>query len=203
MKKIWILCLLLNTSVAVMAQDDEEKEKPSFKENLFTGGSISAGLSNNSFLIGASPMFGYSVTNWLDAGITINYNYRSWRHYREFNDRLRQTTYGGGPFVKIYPVKFIFLQAQFEQNFIRQKYIYPGGNYIEKAKGDASSFLVGGGYAAGRYGSGGNSFMYVSVLFDIGDNPLSPYKNSYGQTVPVLAIGTQIPLFQGKGVLKR
>ena len=203
MKKIWILCLLLNTTVAVMAQDEEEKEKPSFKENLFTGGTISAGFGSNYFLIGASPMFGYSVTDWLDAGIVVNYNYQSWRHYAEFNDKLRQTTFGGGPFLKIYPVRFLFVQAQFEENFIRQKYIYPGGNYTDKRTGDASSFLIGGGYTSGRYGRGGNPFFYMSVLFDIGSDPLSPYKNSAGQAVPILAGGIQVPLFQGKGVLKR
>jgi hypothetical protein len=202
MKKIGLLFLLLSVQVALLAQEKEEKEekeKSSFKENLFTGGSISAGFGSNYFLIGGSPVFGYSVTNWLDAGIVINYNYQSWRNYSVPDDKLRQTTYGGGPFLKIYPVRFLFLQAQFEENFIKQKYIYPGSNYIDKRSGDASSFLIGGGYTSGRYGRGGNSFFYMSVLFDIGDDPLSPYKNSYGQAVPILAGGIQVPLFQGRG----
>ena len=62
-----------------------------FKETLFTGGSVSLAFYNNTFLIGASPVFGSSVTNWLDAGLVVNYNYTSYRDYQVFDDRLRQT----------------------------------------------------------------------------------------------------------------
>ena len=47
------------------AQDREEEEtKKGFKkENLFTGGSISLAFYNNTFLVGGSPVLGYSITN--------------------------------------------------------------------------------------------------------------------------------------------
>ncbi|MBK5272711.1 MAG: hypothetical protein JJE22_17060, partial [Bacteroidia bacterium] len=129
MKKI-ILSVLLSglVTVCVFAQDKkEEKEKGFKKENLFTGGSVSLAFYNSTFLIGASPVFGYSVARWLDAGVVGNYNYTSYRDVNVFDDKLRQSVYGGGVFTKIYPVRFLFLQAQYEHNFIKQKYILPGG----------------------------------------------------------------------------
>jgi hypothetical protein len=195
--------LLLFATSFIVAQKKEkekdEKEETSFKENLFTGGSVSLAFYNNTFLIGASPVFGYSLTNWLDAGVVINYNYTSYRDVDVFNDRLRQKVYGGGGFVKLYPVRFLFAQAQLEHNFIRQKYIPPNNGVIQTAKDDASSLLVGGGYTTGRWGRGGEMFYYLAILFDVSGNTNSPYTDAYGRTIPIIRGGIQIPLFQGGG----
>jgi len=200
MKKLILSSLLLLLATTLLqAQDDEEEEKASFKQNLFTGGSVSLAFYNNTFLVGASPVVGYSLANWADAGIVVNYNYTSYRDVNLFNDRLRQTVYGGGAFVRLYPVRFLFAQAQAEHNFIRQKYIPPGGGATTTGKTDASSFLVGGGYTTGRYGKGGSPFYYIAVLFDVSGNLNSPYTDAYGRTIPIIRAGLQIPLFQGAG----
>ena len=133
-------------SLSIKAQDEEEKEKVPFKQNLFTGGSISVAFYSNTFLIGGSPVLGYSITNWADLGIVVNYNYTVYRDYYVFDDRLKQQNYGGGGFVKLYPVRFLFAQAQWEYNFLRLKYIPPNNSGIEQKDNlEASSFLVGGG----------------------------------------------------------
>jgi hypothetical protein len=201
MKKILLLFLanlvLLST---IKAQDEDGKEKKGFKkENLFTGGSISLAFYNNTFLIGGSPVFGYSLTKWLDAGLVVNYNYTSYRDVYAFDDRLRQTNYGGGAFVKLYPVRFLFAQAQVEKNWITQKLIDPSGNLASKTKLNGNSFLIGGGYCTGREPGEGGPFYYLSILFDIGDDVNSPYTDAYGRTIPVIRGGLQIPLFQGRG----
>src|SRR5215510_3626171 len=122
------------------AQDKEKEEtKKGFnKENLFTGGSISLAFYNNTFLVGGSPVFGYSITNWADLGIVVNYNYTSYRDYNfVFNDKLKQYVYGGGTFIKLYPVRFLFAQAQYEYNFIKQKYIPANGSSTQTFRSDA------------------------------------------------------------------
>lgn len=201
MKKFFLaVCLFITGTAALLAQDDEEKEKSSFKENLFTGGSVSLAFYNNTFLIGASPVLGYSITNWADAGIVVNYNYTSYRDVNTFNDRLRQTQYGAGVFAKLYPVRFLFAQAQFEYNTVKQKYIPPGGGTITKYPGvNANSFLVGGGYTTGREGKGGAPFYYLAVLFDVSGDTNSPYTDAYGRAIPIIRAGLQVPLFQGSG----
>ena len=199
-KLIIILFIASAISLNVKAQDEEEKPKVPFKENLFTGGSISVAFYSNTFLIGGSPVLGYSITNWADLGIVVNYNYTVYRDYYVFDDRLKQQNYGGGGFVKLYPVRFLFAQAQWEYNFLRLKYIPPNNSGIERKDNlEASSFLVGGGYTTGRQGRGGSPHYYLAILFDISNNPGSPYTDAYGRTIPIIRGGIQIPLFQGGG----
>ena len=187
-------------SLFVKAQDESEEEKRGFrKEWLFTGGSVSLGFYNNTFLIGASPVFGYSITNWADLGIVVNYNYTTYRDYYVFDDRLKQNNLGGGGFVKLYPLRFLFAQAQYEYNFLKLKYVPPNNGLVEKDEREAASFLIGGGYTTGREGRGGAPHFYFAVLFDILNNPASPYTDAYGRTIPILRGGVQIPLFQGGG----
>lgn len=189
-----LLCFICTTFVL---SQEKEKEERTFKENLFTGGSISLAFYNNTFLVGGNPVLGNSVTNWIDLGIVVNYNYTSYRDYNfVFNDKVRQHVYGGGAFVKIYPIRFLFVQAQAEHNFIRQKFI-PNVGSTQRFEADAFSFLVGGGYTTGRFGRGGEPFYYLAILFDIAENRYSPYTDAYGRTIPIIRGGIQIPLFQG------
>lgn len=201
-RSLVIFALLASTTLWAQRErekEEDEKENRSPKENLFTGGSISLAFYNNTFLLGASPVFGYSLTNWIDAGIVVNYNYTSYRDYQEFDDRLRQYVYGGGVFLKIYPVRFLFAQAQFEHNIIKQKYIpAPGSIFMrETVKANANSFLIGAGYTTGREGRGGGPHYYLSVLFDVMKELTSPYTDGAGRTIPIIRGGIQVPLFQG------
>ena len=85
MKKHFALLFIMLVYFSFLyAQDEEKKEKGFKKEKLFTGGSISLSFFNNTFLIGGSPVFGYSLTNWADVGIVVNYNYTSYRDYPAF-----------------------------------------------------------------------------------------------------------------------
>ncbi len=186
-------------SMALQAQDKSNRERTPFQENLFTGGSVSFSFFGNTFLIGGSPVLGYSLTNWLDMGLVVNYTYSSYRDYNGvFNDKLRQTTVGGGTFGRLYPVRFLFLQAQLESNTIRQKYIPAGGGGIDQLSVASSSTLIGGGYTSGRRGKGGAPFYYLAILWDVGGDLNSPYTDAYGRSIPIVRGGLQIPLFQGR-----
>jgi hypothetical protein len=154
MKQIGVLFIasfIFAANLAAQEETDREEKKGFQKEKLFTGGSVSLAFFNNTFLIGGSPVFGYSLTKWADAGIVANYNYTSYRDVNGvFNDKLRQSVYGGGVFTRLYPVRFLFAQAQFEHNFIKQKYIPANGNAPATASTSGNSMLVGGGYTTNR-----------------------------------------------------
>src|SRR4029077_9064644 len=127
MRKILLLISgLLTSGIALMAQYEKESDN-GFKEGFFTGGSISLGISNNYFLVGGNPVFGYAPMRWVDVGIVVNYNYASYRDVSYANDKMHQSVYGAGAFTKLYPVRFLFVQAQIEHNWVDQKYFPPPG----------------------------------------------------------------------------
>ena len=197
-KKLFILLLAVTVSTAALAQDEEEKEKKSGfkKENLFTGGTLNLQFGNRFTALGISPYFGYSINRYIDVAASLNFNYTSER-FDFTEEKVRQTIYGPGAFVRIFPVKFLFAHAQYEFNFLKTKYI-PGNSQPNfKFSSDAHSFLIGPGYAGGR-DDGSNSFYYLSVLWDIGNNELSPYKDNQNRAVPIIRAGYNIGLFQGR-----
>ncbi len=218
MKNVIVLVLACFLSINLFAQEkemeavNESDEKKGFKmENLFTGGGIQLSFSGSTFIAGASPVLGYSINKWLDAGVVVNFTYYSNRHityyspgtglYYSSDDKLRQTLFGPGAFVKVYPVKFLFLQAQGEINFISQKIIYADNFPTEKTKYNVPSLLVGAGYCNGRQGVG-DLFYYISLLVDVAKDKNSPYveqiSNGKVNILPIIRAGLQIPLFQGK-----
>lgn len=203
MYRLLLALLLIISTTAVFAQENENEKPHGFqKDRLFTGGSISFGLGSNTFQVGGSPVFGYSLTNWLDAGIVANYNYVSYRDVYANNDKLRSSTYGGGAFTRIYPLRFVFAQAQFEHNFVKQRYIPGGGLENETSNVEANSLLVGLGLATERYAGEGRPYFYLALLFDVLNNQYSPYLRSDGSIIPILRAGIHVPLFQGKGGFK-
>lgn len=198
--KTIILMLLLPLSFHSFAQSDDAKpaEKRGFKkEKLFTGGSVTAGFSSYSTVLGISPQIGYSLTNWADAGITLNFNYLSQKDYYE--NRVRQTVYGPGAFVRLFPVNFLFASAQYEYNFIHLRYLPSNNGGVSYEKNvNASSLLLGAGYAGGRQ-RGSNSYYYFSVSWDVLADKNSPYVDGLGKSSPIIRAGYNIGLFQGRG----
>lgn len=214
MKRIFLLLIISLYTVSAFAQEDTtviltdkvEKKRGFQKDRLFTGGGITLSFSSFGSVLGASPVFGYSLTKWLDAGLVLNFIYASQRNYNfySYDDKLKQTVIGPGAFVRIFPVRFLFLQAQGERNFIKQTLV-PDDSSIPKLKSkqQANSFLVGGGYSQGRQGSG-QPFYYVSLLFDIAKDENSPYveqtQSGKINALPIIRAGIQIPLFTGESL---
>ena len=179
MKNLVLFLVSLVLSVKFLcAQDKEEEEveKKGFKkENLFTGGSISFSFFNQQFLVGGNPVFGYSITNWADLGLVANYTYTSVRDYSYYrsNDKVRQSVYGGGVFTRLFPVRFLFAQAQIERNWIKGKYISSAGLTTPFNTVSANSFLIGAGYTTGRDPLFKRPYAYLAVLFDVMKNAKS------------------------------
>lgn len=194
MKKIILATCLLWMGFNASAQK-EDGGKPLFKkENLFTGGDITLAFYTGGTTLGASPFFGYSLTKWLDVALNFNFVYQGVRDIYE--NKLRQFTYGPGVFVRIFPINDIFIQAQYEHNFISSKLIYNSG-FTENYNTDVNSLLLGGGYTSNR--GDGEPYFYATILFDALQFRESPYVTSSGQLVPVFKTGVVIPLFQGGG----
>lgn len=221
MKNIIVLLFVSFFAVNTYAQDEDVEMKPEkerkkesdekgFKlDHLFTGGGIDLSFSSYSFVVGGSPIIGYSLNKWVDVGIGINVTYISEREYGIASDgneyatgnKIRQTDIAPVAFARFYPLKFLFIQAQGEQNIITQKYISGYGLPTEKERFDATSLLLGVGYANGREGVG-DFYYYLSISVDVLKNRYSPYVqralNGSVNILPILKAGIQIPLFQGR-----
>ncbi len=203
-KKIWIAVMLVMCTGVVCAQkeDDGEEEKPRHgfkKENMFTGGGINLSFFNGATVLGASPVLGYSINRFVDAGIAINFTYTGYTEYT--GDRYRQFVYGPGVFARIYPINFLFAQAQYERNFITLKLKPADGSATLKRDLSVNSLLLGGGYCSGREGVG-SPFYYLSIMVDVTRDPESPYterlQNGAYRAIPIIRAGFNIPLFQGR-----
>ncbi len=163
------------------------EEKGKFKkENIFIGGSLNVGLSTGVFQIGANPEIGYSITNFLDAGIVTNLIYGSIN--ADYNEGVKQSSfnYGAGLFTRIYPLDFLFVQAQAEHNWISYRLKDELNNATFKNTLQSNSILAGIGYGRRNIGQGGS---YIVLLFDLSKNLNSPYIDVYGNSVPILRGG--------------
>jgi hypothetical protein len=198
MKRKFLLLLIGLCCTVTLVQAQEEEEAPPKtggfkKENLFAGGSISLNVANRYFLIGANPIFGYKIARWMDLGTVVNFQYYSIRTIFNNGERYKNTTAGLGLFTRLYPVNFIFLQAQPEVNYIFERYTNGLGGSA-KDNYAVGSFLVGAGYKTGFSRADENTFGFVAVLYDVAKNQRSPYNNVEGNAFLVIRAGFQVAL---------
>ena len=167
------------------------------KQNLFLGGSLSVGFSGYDFNIGSSPEIGYSLNEWLDAGLLVNLNYSSERADPNFvynpDIRSRSFNYGAGAFARVFPLPFLFFQAQPEYNWINYNFKDMVSGITTTANTQAASMLLGIGYGQRVIG---HANFYVALLFDVLSNPQSPYRDFNGAAIPVIRAGFDIYLHQ-------
>jgi len=191
MKKLILIFCLLSLVIIAKAQDDNYKDEEISgfkKENMFLGGSISLVFGTGSFGIGANPEIGYSLSQWLDGGVVFNINYYSQRDYY-YDITYSSFNYGGGIFVKAYPIPFLFLQLQPEQNWISYNTKY--GNLVDKQSVSATSLIGGIGYSQRIVGKGSYFFM---IGMDLLTDPNSPYRDGYNHAIPIIRGGFDVYL---------
>lgn len=221
MKKLnCIACLVITiifaASIKTFAQDEPKvrnaneedpvvEEKGFKKQNLFTGGGLTASFYSGGSVLGVNPVLGYKLNDYLDAGVVLNYVFSGSRDVYVFNDKYRQHVFGPGVFTRVYPVSFLFLQAQLEENFTNVRYTGSGSaRQTNRYNANATSLLLGGGYSTGR-AKGSTTFFYVSILADVLKNRNSPYVDISTdpvtsaeriRIVPVIRAGVNVGLFQ-------
>lgn len=189
MKKIMPFVATLLISLSGFAQD---KSSGNFKkENIFLGGSLNLGFATGVFQIGANPEIGYSLTKFWDAGVITNLIYGSLNP--DYNNGVKQSSfnYGAGLFTRVYPIDFLFAQAQAEHNWIsyRLKDEFTGETF--KNTFQSNSILVGIGYGRRTIGQSG---FYTVLLLDLTKNINSPYVDGFGNSLPILRGGFTVYL---------
>lgn len=203
-----MLCLSLVITSVVLAQREkwqqqnknDDTKKSGFKqENVFIGSGISVGFATGSFNVGATPEIGYSFSDFVDAGIAFNINYNSQKYDDNFDfnwdGKFSGFNYGGGAFVRVFPIRNFFIQGQLENNWIAYKatdYFY---GTTTKATVSAPSLLAGIGYGQREVGRGN---FYTVLMIDLLRDINSPYRDGYGDVIPILRGGVNFYLRPSK-----
>ena len=195
--KSFLATFIVLLSLQGFAQQNEgDEQKGKFKkENIFLGTGLNLGIANRSFNVGLNPEIGYSIAGWLDGGVSFNINYFSQNASEFSSTRFRNFNYGGGPFLRLWPVSFLHIQVQPEYNWISssQKNVLTGqtGTYNYQA----GSLLLGVGYGTRVIGS---HYSYITLMIDGLQNINSPYRDQYNDPLPVFRAGFGLYLKGGK-----
>jgi hypothetical protein len=112
-------------------------------------------------------MVGYRTTPWLINGIGVNYTYYSTSTYRE-------NIYGASLWTRASIFKSLFAHTEFE--VLKRSALDGFGNRTEAI---VPVWLVGAGYNSG----GGMLRLNVMILYDLIQDPNSPYNQ------PIIRIG--------------
>lgn len=181
MKKfVLVLMAIVVTAQSIKAQDEpEQPEKKGFdKSKLFFGGNFGLGFGTNTF-VNVSPQVGYRFNDYLAAGVGVNFNYYSYKYYNyDGSDLYRESLgYSGlNVFGRVYPIKFIIIQAQPELNYSWGSRKFYDGTAKERLPGQfVPSLLIGGG-AAIPMGTR-NGALLLMMQYDVFQESRSPYGN--------------------------
>jgi hypothetical protein len=149
------------------AQEQEQTPKPRkpWKDRMIYGGNVIFNVNTGFTWLGATPMIGYRVTDKYTAGVGMSYIYGS-------GNRVTSNNYAASIWQRYALLEQVFLHAELEY----------GSQSItqELITGDITStrsypaFLVGGGY---RQVLSGNASIGFSVLYDVIQDPNSPYRD--------------------------
>ena len=179
---VFIACLLMSANVLAQNLD-----KGKFKqENLFFGSGLNLGFSSQSYNIGLNPEAGYSFNNFLDAGLSFNLNYYTENPSNFSNIKYENFSYGVGPFLRFWPLKFLNIQVQPEFNWTNSTQTNQATNEPFKYKFNSQSLLIGIGYGTRYVGS---RFSYFTLMMDVLKDPFSPYRDQFNDPFPVFRAG--------------
>lgn len=195
MKKLLLIVLATACLHTAKAQynrfdnNDDIENRGFKKENVFIGGSLSLGFGSGSFAVGGNPEIGYSFNRVLDAGLAFNLNYYSQKDYYNNSYKYSSFNYGGGVFLRAWPVPFLFAQLQPEINWISYTEKYPNSPDYKNTV-SAASLIAGIGYGQHLVGQGNYFFM---IGLDLLNDTWSPYRY-YGSVMPIIRGGFDIYL---------
>jgi outer membrane protein assembly factor BamA len=187
MKKIYVLFLLLTVSYAgVSAQQADStmtKKAPAKKSEpsrVYYGGNIGLNFGDY-FRISVAPMIGYILSPKTSVGAKIGYEYIEDKRYQ---NKRTYNNYGGSLFFRYRVIPQAYLHAEFA--YMSYKYS------VETQLGEIDSdrqwvpfLLLGAGYVQPVSTS---TSLFVEVLFDVLNDPNSPYEKGS----PWISIGVGV-----------
>ncbi|MDP2387058.1 MAG: hypothetical protein Q8M29_11845 [Bacteroidota bacterium] len=178
MKKInaYTFAIILSTLIQIngVAQDNrpakvnQKSPKKNFADSLYYGGNLGLQFFGNSgSLVDLSPNIGYKFNKFLSVGVQGIFTNITQR-YSGFT--YRYMFYGAGTFVRVKPLPYLFLQAEYDVLSVPDAF-----SAVASKRTIADINLAGLGL---RNQMGENSCYYFLVMYEFVPTPNSPY--TYG-----------------------
>lgn len=179
MKKLFqvttILFVLAMLPVIGIAQDSRpakvknKSPKKGFfsSDSIYYGGNLGLQLSSGGSLVDISPNAGYKFNKYVSLGTQIIFTNISQR-YNGFT--YRYMFYGGGAFIRIKPLNFLFLQAEYDILSV------PDAFAVGSTKRTIADVNLAGIGLRNQIGE--NSCYYLLAMYEFIPTPNSPY--TYG-----------------------
>jgi len=185
------LALLVNSSFGQYQNDnrygnqDEYDQQPDEPQpaaqkqakfrHYFVGGNFIASFGDGGGAFGINPSIGYSLSPYVDVGLGINAVYNYNKDYYN-GGKWRTWNLGVAPFVRVYPIDFLFFEGSFEENLVSSRYISQEGEKSDRQNASAPSLIGAIGYTNRIFGQ---SSFFFSVGMDFLNNKNSPYRENY------------------------
>lgn len=172
----FLLALLFSVHAAWGQRSIEDTEEASFRDRIYFGGGGVLQFTQNTFVIGASPLVGYMFNKRLSAGVGATYLFS---RYGGLYDRNTHT-YGGRTFVRYNVLKNVYSMAEYEMLNIERFSLTS-----ELPRLWIDRVLLGGGYFQPMGNRGGFTIgIFYDLLYRPGiDNPYnSPWVYRVGFT---------------------
>lgn len=190
MKKGLILVIVLVFSVCTFAQNKDILEpKSDFFDRFVFGGGLGLQFGTLTF-IDVSPMIGYKITERLESGIGLTYKYYKYNDF--YTDQttgqkidLKSDMYGASVYSRYHILENVFAHVEFERLRYNYENIYSSGGQIirDPLHTYINGLFVGGGL---RQNITKGSFLYIMALWDLIEDPNSPYQN------PIIRMGVML-----------
>jgi hypothetical protein len=169
---------LLLSSQSAQAQAEEGTDTKGFNpDKLFFGGNFGMSFGDFTF-INITPQVGYQFNRYLAAGGGISFISTGFTQ-RDFNgNKIYKDTYnsaGLNLFGRVYPIPFLFVQAQPEYNYTWGRTKFYNGQPEATLDGEFVPVLLLG---AGAVIPAGRSGSFIAMLqYNVIDNDRSVYGN--------------------------
>lgn len=181
-----LLVIFTVTTYAQPNADDELQRENRFFDRVVVGGGLGLQFGTVTF-IEISPLIGYRLTEKLETGIGLTYKYYRYKDFyydQTTNDRfdLKSNIYGASVYTRYHILQSVFLHAEYERLRYNYDDVYVSAGQLIKdpTHANVDGLFLGGGY---RQRISANSYFYISALWDIIQDPYSPYNN------PILRMG--------------
>ncbi len=156
----------------------EEISEKKFTDRLITGGSIGLQFGDYAY-IQIAPILGYKITDRLHSGIGLNYTYYKYND-KYYNYKYETSIYGGSIWSRYFIWNNLFGEVNWE---VLNMEVPNEINSNRTIRDNVMTLMIGGGYAQPI---GGNSALLLRALWDVIEDPNSPYMN------PIFNIGVSI-----------